>query len=57
MIGFIVHRNEQWDLGCVPLVCVHRERRKSCARVFCLWGRGVQIGRWYWMRKVKGGES
>ena len=55
-MGFIVHRNEQWDLGCVPLVCVHRERRQSCSRVFCLWSRGVQIGKWYWMRKAKGGE-
>jgi hypothetical protein len=43
--GFWFHRLEQWDLDCFPLLCVHRKTANACARVFCLWSRGIQVGR------------
>ena len=41
---FSIHRKEQWDLGCKPLVCVHKKDACSSERIFCLWISGVQIG-------------
>ncbi len=48
---FSFHRKEQWDLDCVPWLCVHVERtnaqgNRECQRVFCIWSRGIQIGSW-----------
>jgi hypothetical protein len=39
-----VHRKEQWDLDCWPIVCVHNRTHNRSKRVFCLWLWGVQIG-------------
>ena len=36
-----IHRKEQWDLDCWPLLCAHWRSR----RVFCLWRWGFQVGR------------
>ena len=42
-----IHRKEQWDLNCWPLVCVHQsyDHGNGNRRVFCLWLWGIQIGR------------
>ena len=40
-----IHRLEQWDLDCVPLICVHWRSPNRCQRVFCLWRWGIQIGK------------
>jgi len=45
-IGPIVHRKEQWDLNCIPWVCVHWQSANGSRRIFCLYSRGGQIGRW-----------
>ncbi len=42
-----VHRKEQWDLNCWPLLCVHVHRPNGSRRVFCLWRGGVQVGKFY----------
>jgi hypothetical protein len=38
-----IHRKEQWDLQCVPLVCVHWRTLNSSTRIFCVWRYGIQI--------------
>lgn len=38
-----IHRKHQDDLDCTPIVAVHLETGGTCRRVFCLWGKGVQI--------------
>jgi hypothetical protein len=45
-----VHRKEQYDLECKPLVCVHLTEPNRSRRLFCLWRWGVQVGRWLWSR-------
>jgi len=42
-----IHRKEQWDLSCWPWICVHWDAPGSCRRVFCLYARGGQIGKWH----------
>lgn len=42
-----IHRKEQWDLDCVPWICVHRRTPNSSTRVFCVWRGGIQIGSLY----------
>lgn len=44
VLRYSIHRKEQWDLDCVPLVCVHRRTPNSSTRVFCVWWLGIQIG-------------
>lgn len=46
-----LHRKEQWDLECWPILCAHWNTSNGSRRVFCLWWLGIQIGDWYWMRK------
>ena len=48
-----LHRMEQWDLGCWPIVCAHwrYDHGNGCRRVFCLWLWGIQIGRFRITRK------
>ncbi len=48
---FTIHRKEQDDIGCVPLVCVHRREPNSRTRVFCLWTGGVQVGSRQFIRR------
>jgi hypothetical protein len=40
-----VHRKEQWDLDCWPLVCVHwrYDGGNGNKRIFCLWRWGIQV--------------
>ncbi len=40
---FHIHRLEQWDLDCWPLVCVHWKRPNRSTRIFCVWRWGIQI--------------
>lgn len=44
--SFWVHRKEQWDLNCWPIVCVHQryDHGNGSRRIFCLWLWGIQIG-------------
>jgi len=42
--GFKIHRKEQYDLKCWPIVCIHRKTIDECKRVFCLYFWGIQIG-------------
>jgi hypothetical protein len=39
------HRLDQWDFDCRPWLCVHWITPDSSSRVFCVWSRGIQIGR------------
>ena len=41
-----IHRQEQWDLDCWPIVCIHwfYDHDNGCRRVFCLWRWGIRIG-------------
>lgn len=39
-----LHRQEQWDLDCWPLLCIHWQTPNRSRRVFCLWRWGIQIG-------------
>lgn len=41
---FNIHRKEQWDLECFPIICIHRRTPNRSARVFCLWRWGLQVG-------------
>ena len=43
---FEIHRKEQWDLDCIPWVCVHARSRDGCSvtRIFCVWAWGIEIG-------------
>ena len=52
-LGLWVHRLEQWDLDCWPIVCVHWHTPNRAQRIFCLWSGGVEIGRhvWRWRRR------
>lgn len=36
---FNIHRQEQWDLECTPVVCIHKDFDKGngSKRIFCLW--------------------
>jgi hypothetical protein len=43
-----LHRKEQWDLECVPLLCIHVDRADSCKRIFCLWLWGIEVGKLSW---------
>ena len=38
-----IHRLEQWDLDCHPIVCVHWKTPNQSKRVFCLWKWGIQV--------------
>ena len=38
-----IHRLEQWDLDCWPIVCIHWHRPGRSTRVFCLWRWGIQV--------------
>ena len=38
-----IHRLEQWDLDCWPLVCIHWRRPGRSTRIFCLWRWGIQV--------------
>jgi hypothetical protein len=40
-----IHRKEQWDLDCWPLICAHWNTPNRSRRVFCLWRWGIQVGR------------
>jgi len=44
-----LHRKEQWDLNCKPLLCLHIHRTDESVRVFCLWSHGLQIGNAYFL--------
>jgi hypothetical protein len=66
MVTLSIHRKEQWDLNCWPLVCVHLKRTdsrkmRSCKRLFCLWRGGIQVGsrvwRWQPLDPAGGKES
>ncbi len=47
-----IHRKEQWDIGCHPLVCVHRQNENGSERVFCLWLWGVEVsGERRWVKR------
>jgi hypothetical protein len=48
-----VHRLEQWDLACWPIVCIHWRTPNRCKRIFCLWRIGVQIGNWRWIAQKR----
>ena len=39
-----IHRLEQWDLGCSPLLAMHWRMRGWSRRILCLWTWGVQLG-------------
>lgn len=39
-----IHRLEQWDIDCWPIVCIHWKTPNRSRRIFCLWHWGVQIG-------------
>ena len=41
ILGYRIHRKEQWDLECWPIVCVHKEAPGESKRVFCLWVWGM----------------
>lgn len=41
--GVSIHRKEQWDLDCIPFVCVHLRLPNSSTRIFCVWRWGIQI--------------
>jgi len=44
VIGQIwVHRREQYDLDCWPIICIHRNRPDQCTRLFCLWFWGIMF--------------
>ena len=43
-----IHRLEQWDLDCWPMICVHWRSVDRSQRVFCLWRWGVQLGPSRW---------
>jgi hypothetical protein len=38
-----IHRNEQYDLPCYPIICVHWMRPNRSTRVLCVWRWGLQI--------------
>jgi hypothetical protein len=38
-----IHRKEQWDLDCWPLVCIHWKVPNRTTRIFCLWRWGIQV--------------
>ena len=38
-----IHRLEQWDLDCWPIVCVHWKQPNRSRRIFCLWRWGIQV--------------
>jgi len=38
--NYRIHRMEQWDLECFPMICVHREEYDSSIRLFCVWFLG-----------------
>jgi hypothetical protein len=52
-----IHRKEQYDLDCFPLVCLHWNTPNGSLRVFCLWRWGIQIGPWYWPAPVQLGSG
>lgn len=39
-----IHRKEQWDLDCWPLLCVHWTTPNRSRRILCLWRWGIQVG-------------
>ena len=53
-----IHRLEQWDLDCWPLICVHWKRPNRSTRIVCVWRWGIQVrpfrlsraGLWYGRR-------
>jgi hypothetical protein len=45
-----IHRKEQWDLGCNPIVCIHYTHGDAHTRIFCLWFWGIEIGSLRWFR-------
>lgn len=47
-----IHRLEQWDLECWPIVCVHWKTANRSKRIFCLWLWGIQVGSAQLTRKV-----
>ena len=38
-----LHRLEQWDLACWPIICAHWNTPNRSMRIFCLWRWGLQI--------------
>lgn len=47
-----LHRLEQWDYGCWPLLCAHWTRPNHTRRIFCVWRWGIQIGSWRFIVKA-----
>ncbi len=46
---FSIHRKEQYDLECWPLVCIHAQGttpsgNRYSKRVLCVWLWGLQVG-------------
>lgn len=48
-----IHRKEQWDYNCWPIVCIHRRSPNVSQRIFCLWVGGLQIGKKLWTWRVR----
>ena len=46
-----IHRKEQWDLECWPLLCIHAQTKTLNARLFCVWLWGVECS-WTNIRMV-----
>lgn len=40
-----IHRLEQWDLECHPIICIHEnfDHGNGCRRVFCLYIKNGKI--------------
>ncbi len=49
MYAVDIHRKEQFDLKCIPYmcinVCIENARLHTCRRIFCIWDKGVQLGK------------
>ena len=44
-LNYWIHRKEQWDLECNPIICIHKfyDNGNGCKRVFCLYFKNWKI--------------
>ncbi|MFA5037570.1 MAG: hypothetical protein WC479_10405 [Candidatus Izemoplasmatales bacterium] len=41
------HRLHQWDINCIPILCIHwrYDKGNGCRRIFCIWRGGIEVMR------------